>query len=152
MYLKQINGAIEKYPYSIGELRKDNPQTSFPKNPNNELLAEWGVFPVAPTPQPKVDHTKNVTEVDPVKTGDAWVQTWQVTDASQEEIEQRTESQATSVRYERDQKLAECDWLVIKAYETNSNIPAVWELYRQALRDVPQQEGFPWAVVWPEKP
>jgi hypothetical protein len=152
MYLKLSNEVIEKYPYSIGELRRDNPQTSFPKNPSDQLLAEWQVFPVTPTPQPQVDHTKNVAEVDPVKTGDTWVQTWQVTDASQEEIAQRTQDQASNVRYERDQKLTECDWLVIKAYETNSNIPAVWELYRQALRDIPQQAGFPFDITWPAQP
>ena len=27
-----------------------------------------------------------------------------------------------------------------------------WETYRQALRDVPEQEGFPLNIVWPEKP
>ena len=45
MYVKANNGVAEIYPYSIGLLRKDNPNTSFPKNPSDELLAEWGVFP-----------------------------------------------------------------------------------------------------------
>ena len=29
---------------------------------------------------------------------------------------------------------------------------ADWQTYRQALRDVPTQEGFPWSVTWPEQP
>ena len=57
-----------------------------------------------------------------------------------------------AVRADRDRRLAETDWMVIKAYETNANVPAVWELYRQALRDVPSQEGFPHNVQWPAKP
>jgi hypothetical protein len=27
-----------------------------------------------------------------------------------------------------------------------------WRVYRQALLDVPQQEGFPWSIEWPVKP
>ena len=41
------------------------------------------------------------------------------------------------LRIERDQRLASCDWRVIMAKETGSNIPAAWKTYRQALRDLP---------------
>lgn len=54
-------------------------------------------------------------------------------------------------RKQRDKLLAESDWVVIKAKETGSNIPAKWKNYRQALRDLPQQEGFP-NVEFPSKP
>lgn len=60
--------------------------------------------------------------------------------------------QAKSVRATRDDKLKECDWVVIKNLETNSNIPGAWEVYRQALRDVPSQSGFPWTITWPDAP
>ena len=52
MYVKVTNGVVEKYPYSIGDLRKDNSNTSFPANPSNEIQAEWGVYPVIDTPEP----------------------------------------------------------------------------------------------------
>jgi hypothetical protein len=57
-----------------------------------------------------------------------------------------------SVRRERDQKLAESDWRVIKALESNQPQDFEWASYRQALRDVPSQAGFPWSVVWPQSP
>jgi len=60
--------------------------------------------------------------------------------------------QAKSVRQTRDDKLKECDWVVIKNLETNANIPGAWEVYRQALRDVPTQSGFPWTITWPDAP
>jgi hypothetical protein len=60
--------------------------------------------------------------------------------------------QAKSVRQTRDDKLKECDWIVIKNLETNANIPGAWEVYRQALRDVPTQSGFPWTITWPDAP
>ena len=58
--------------------------------------------------------------------------------------------QAKSVRQSRDTKLAETDWIVIKNLELNANIPGAWEVYRQALRDIPAQAGFPWTITWPE--
>ena len=60
--------------------------------------------------------------------------------------------QAKSVRQTRDDKLKECDWIVIKNLEMNANIPGAWEVYRQALRDVPSQSGFPWTITWPDAP
>jgi hypothetical protein len=60
--------------------------------------------------------------------------------------------QAVSVRSSRDTKLKESDWVVIKNLELNANIPGVWEVYRQALRDIPTQTGFPWTITWPVQP
>jgi len=60
--------------------------------------------------------------------------------------------QAKSVRVTRDAKLAESDWRVIKALESNTPQDFEWATYRQALRDVPNQAGFPWEVVWPTQP
>ena len=60
--------------------------------------------------------------------------------------------QAKSVRSTRDTKLAECDWRVIKAAETAATLDAAWATYRQALRDVTTQTGFPWTITWPDAP
>ena len=60
--------------------------------------------------------------------------------------------QAKSVRASRDTKLAESDWRVIKAAETATTLNAAWATYRQALRDVTAQSGFPWTITWPDAP
>jgi hypothetical protein len=60
--------------------------------------------------------------------------------------------QAKSVRATRDSKLAECDWRVIKAAETSTTLDPAWATYRQALRDVTGQSGFPWTIDWPVAP
>jgi hypothetical protein len=148
MYIKTINGAYEK-PYSIGQLRKDNPRTSFPKNPSVALLAEWGVFPVKPTNPPAVDHTKKLTEKPPVKQGDQWVQVWEVLDATESEVQDRITDKANAVRAERDQKLVESDWTQVADAPVDK---AAWAEYRQALRDITTQDGFPWSVEWPIAP
>jgi hypothetical protein len=151
MHIKTTNGAYEK-PYSIGQLRKDNPNTSFPKYPTDELLAEWGVYPVKPTNQPSVDYTKNVIEKPPVKQGDQWVQVWEVSDATQSEIEQRVIDITNNARYQRGMLLAESDWTQLDDSPLSSVQKGAWATYRQALRDITQQESFPWAVDWPTQP
>lgn len=55
------------------------------------------------------------------------------------------------VRAVRNARLAETDWIYLPDVTPRADIDA-WEAYRQALRDVPQQEGFPGEVRWPEAP
>ena len=60
--------------------------------------------------------------------------------------------QAKSVRTSRDDKLKECDWRVVKALESNLPQDFAWATYRQALRDITKQAGFPWIITWPDAP
>ena len=57
--------------------------------------------------------------------------------------------QAASVRTERNRLLAETDWLVIKALEAGNGLDFDLAVYRQALRDIPRQPGFPQDIAWP---
>lgn len=82
MYAKLNNGTIEKYPYSINELRKDNPQTSFPKDIPSALLNEYGVVAVEQTNAPKVDLDKDVVEGLPQLVNGTWKQNWVITNAT----------------------------------------------------------------------
>jgi hypothetical protein len=59
---------------------------------------------------------------------------------------------ATAVREKRDMLLSESDWMVTKSMESGEPLSFEWAAYRQALRDVPQQSGFPEAVIWPVPP
>ena len=65
---------------------------------------------------------------------------------------QKDTEQAKSVRASRDALLAECDWVAIKAFETGTPVSAELATYRQALRDITTQAGFPWTVEWPVQP
>jgi len=56
---------------------------------------------------------------------------------------------AAEVRSERNAKLAATDWTQVA--DTTADKTA-WATYRQALRNVPTQAGFPNTVVWPEAP
>ena len=67
----------------------------------------------------------------------------------EEEIERLIlEQPAKNARAKRDALLIETDWMAL----SDVNITTEWIDYRQALRDVPQQPGFPDNIEWPEKP
>ena len=55
---------------------------------------------------------------------------------------------AKDVRMERNQLLRDSDWVS----SSDITMSDEWRTYRQALRDVPSQEGFPNTVTWPTKP
>lgn len=74
------------------------------------------------------------------------------TTAAEQEAEYKAmkdAEQAKSVRQSRDAKLAECDWTQVVDSPVNK---AVWATYRQALRDLTAQSGFPWTIEWPTQP
>lgn len=59
------------------------------------------------------------------------------------------DEQASLVRLVRNKKLADCDWTQLA--DSTADKPA-WAIYRQTLRDVTAQAGFPWNVTWPIEP
>jgi hypothetical protein len=63
-------------------------------------------------------------------------------------------AEAITVRAERDKRLIASDvyvlpdrWAIMTAEQQQA-----WSIYRQALRDIPLQPGFPWQIQWPIKP
>ena len=108
MYIKISNGQIETYPYSITQLRRDNPTVSFPANPTEADLARWGVCPVAVTPRP--DHnqiSQSIDEGAPQQIAGRWQQTWVVRAATPQELQQRTEAIVSTIKAERDRRTNE---------------------------------------------
>jgi hypothetical protein len=65
-------------------------------------------------------------------------------------IEYETVVLPNTVRQQRNSLLASSDWT--QAGDVPQAIKDVWAVYRQALRDVPQQAGFPTNITWPTKP
>lgn len=60
--------------------------------------------------------------------------------------------QAKNVRQTRDLKLKDCDWTQLDDTPLSNTVKATWATYRQALRDVTAQAGFPWTITWPDAP
>jgi len=63
-----------------------------------------------------------------------------------------TELAKFDVMAKRFSLLAESDWVTTRAVEQGTAVPVAWANYRQALRDIPTQSGYPTHVVWPVAP
>lgn len=78
LYLRQLEQGLVQYPYNPSTLRKENPNTSFPSEMSDSLLAEYGVFPVARTSPPSITIYQRVVEVDPILRDGKWTQQWSI--------------------------------------------------------------------------
>lgn len=150
MFVKATSGEIVQFPYSIGMLRRDNPNTSFPRDIPNEVLERYGVFEVKTPPAPGHDPETQFVEYSPVPTlsDGSWVYAPAVRQLSAEQLEERSALRAADARHKRNQLLAETDWMALSDVTMSPEVTA----YRLALRDVPKQAGFPDNIVWPTKP
>lgn len=87
-YLKTIEGNIT-YPYTLAMLRSDNPNTSFPREFSDGLLAEFGVFKVTEVQRPARTLTQDPVEQTPQQINGVWTQVWAMVDVSAEEAARR---------------------------------------------------------------
>lgn len=75
------------YPYSLVSLPVDFPQVSFPRELSNDILAEYGIYPVQSSNVPAYDsELQKLEEMDPVEVNGIWTQQWQVVDLNEQEI------------------------------------------------------------------
>lgn len=59
---------------------------------------------------------------------------------------------AEEARAKRDKLLADTDWTQVLDAPIDSATREAYRVYRQALRDIPEQDGFPETITWPELP
>lgn len=84
-------GGQTTYPYSIGHLRRDNPNTSFPKSIPDETLAAYGIYPVADLQAPSIDAAtqKLVQDDSPSLVNGQWQIGWSVVALTPEDVAQK---------------------------------------------------------------
>jgi len=145
--VKTLGDIVAEYPYSIEKFKRDYANVSFPGDFSEELLASYGVFTVSEMASPNYNaDTHKIAQWEAPRLIDgAWVLSWDVTALNQEDIDNLIEQAAFAARETRNQMLADTDYwgladqvMTVKRRE-----------YRQALRDVPQQPGFPKKISWP---
>ena len=155
---------------TVSQFKATQPNTSFPKQITTEILDSYGYDPVLNGAQAtvsapyEVSTRSGVEEVKgqwftkfiggPVFT-DTTDEKGNVTTAADNEAAYKARidtKAAESVRAQRDQLIAETDWVVVMAKETGTDIATTMKTYRQELRDLPSAAGFPHTMTWPEKP
>lgn len=155
-FVKTHDGKLQKFPYTMGDLRNDNPHTSFPRRIPAAVLASYGVFEVEVDTSPEVDQKnyKAVRDEFPTYTNGEWRLQWSVVEKTAEEKQRSLEAAESKVRAKRDNLLTTTDWVVVSHTEKGNQIPVEWATYRQALRDVTNHANFPYLTDadWPTKP
>lgn len=152
MYARVFNGEVLTYPYTLGDLHADHPNTTFPQNWTDELLALVGMVRVVVTGAPEHDLATHVAEqVGCVYNAEKsrWEQAWSVREKTADEKMAGDTAKADEVRSERNTRLARSDWTQVLDAPVDRS---AWAVYRQGLRDVTDQPGFPWNVSWPQEP
>ena len=144
MYARIEDGALVEWP--IVNLRQRLPQVSFAEVINNDNLPEGFVY-VPNAVVPTYDtYTHSIVLGNPALVDGLWIQEYTVVPLSEEELQQHSNNTAMRVRQERDTKLTASDWTQVADAPVDK---AAWATYRQALRDIPTQAGFPLTIEWP---
>jgi hypothetical protein len=152
MFVKVVNGQIDQYPYTVGDLRRDNPNTSFPKQIPEAAMASYGMFPVgyeaAPDYDPMTHRLQHSSQ--PVQVDGKWLLTKTVVALTPEQVADRDAAKGAEVRKQRDKLIADSDWMAL----SDNTLTADWATYRQALRDVTNHVNFPYLTDadWPVEP
>lgn len=124
------------------------PDTSFGSaGPTRAQIEELGFLQVTVW-KPHDQATEKLVAVAPYEEAGE-VFTVAVEPLTEEELESRKQTLAAQIRAQRASLLASCDWTQLADAPVNK---AAWAEYRQALRDISKQEGFPETVEWPISP
>lgn len=145
------NHSVVEYPYSIEKMKKDNSTVSFPKHLSEEVLNSFNVYSVVVKESPSFDPvTHEATLSDSIYLEEeVWYLDFIVREKTEDEKQLYAASLAYYIREKRDSLLKDSDW----THVTDSALPEsqklLWSSYRTALRDVTDQENFPYSVEWP---
>lgn len=132
------------------QFRAEFPNTSFPSVLTPDIIDDFGFDPVLEGPQPTLIPPYQYAQRDGVEEiNGQWFTKYIAVEPDAEGKAAMDEKQAEAVRASRNQRLAECDWTQLPDSPVDK---AVWATYRQELRDISGQEGFPWTIIWPDKP
>ena len=142
---------------TVAAFKATKPNTSFPKQMSENCLNDYGYDVVfngsaATVTAPYGVSTRSGVEEKDGKWYTKFVAGPIFANADDEAAyKAKVDAQAAAnVRSTRDSKLAECDWT--QANDSPLKAASAWTTYRQSLRDVPAQSGFPHTVNWPTKP
>lgn len=118
-----------------------------------EMLLELGWYPVITDEIPAHNNSTQYLITRYVVQDTHVLETFEIVDFTQAEIQESVEAAWAQLRAERDQFLAESDWTELPSVRTSRSAEwaAEWDNYRQALRDITDNTSID-KVVWPEKP
>jgi hypothetical protein len=127
------------YPYSLSQLRLDNPNTSFPAEMPDKLLASCMVYPVVSAPEPSYDPTTQVAKLDtfPTQASGVWSLKWEVRDKTPTELAAEQVAQAALRIAELKAFLRDTDYVALRDYDKDKpEVIAERQAAREELREL----------------
>ena len=131
----------------VGEyqFRLLHPNVSFPAELTDAVLSNFGFANLQYPASPIASAGKKIVSGGVEKIDNKWFAKYVEVDLEDEELQ----AYAEGVRAERNRLLSQSDWTQVSDAPVNK---VAWATYRQALRDITAQTGFPLSVVWPNPP
>jgi len=143
MFAKIIDNTLIKYPYTLADMRADYPEVEISDEPTDEQLTVCNAKRTR-LGLPPIGSSRTHTYTTSFSSNDdGSVTIIQVP----HELDRRIAE--FNMRDARNAALTRCDWVITRAFEEGNPVPANYITYRNALRDLPSQEGFPYEYVWP---
>lgn len=142
-YAKIKDGIILNYPYQVSDMKTDFPQVDFTKGLTEEVLIACSAVTVKIGEIPKHSSSTHTFTSNAV-----------INENNEVEVvitahERRIEEASYNIRKARNIALSQTDWIVVRSAERKEAVPENYVRYREALRTIASQEGFPYAVIWP---
>jgi hypothetical protein len=132
-----------------GEFRALHPNTSLPQQLTETLINDMGGDVVFEGPQAQPTRYQFAFRDGVEQIEGKWYTKYSVADMDDDAKAAKDTEQAKAIRSQRTDKLKDSDWTQVADAPVDK---AAWATYRQALRDVTQQSGFPWTIDWPVAP
>lgn len=145
-YAKIQDNKIIEYPLYAADIQLRYPNTSF----TIPFVPPENYVEVLDTPPPSVDnYNYHVIEGQPIAENDSFYRKWEIIELTQEEKESKKNRLIQDIKNQREKYLRQSDWTQLPDAPVNKE---AWANYRQQLRDIDQQEGFPFKFEWPKQP
>jgi hypothetical protein len=149
-YVQEKDGVFIRHIHDVEPTQWDENNYCFAHRLEPERAAMLGVSKLQIVTPPFFNPaTQKRVEKDALLVDGIWTQVYAVEELDEEERQTSAAEQTRSVRQQRDKKLKDSDWTQVIDAPVDQ---AAWAAYRQALRDVTSQTGFPWTIEWPVAP
>jgi hypothetical protein len=151
IFAKIENGEVVQYPIFDGYLTQIFPDLQLPITESTPLPEGYVI--VYEDQEPIFDWQYQWHEVTPTLGADGrWMKTYQSIPLTEEEKQGHIIFLSRQIREKRNTLLLLSDWTQLSDSPLTAEKKAEFVTYRQALRDISSQEGFPINVTWPQLP
>ena len=149
MYVKVNNNEVVDFPYSLNNLKTENPNTGFPQVMSDALLAEYNIFKVIYNDPPEYDSNTQKVEMDTVPRliDGSWQTSYNMVQLNEEELQEKQAGNRIMMQSLLDQT---DHW----ALQDTPEMTAEQIAYRQAIRALDQHANWPYLedADWPIRP